>query len=737
MIIYLSKIKLTARGVTLWAALLAGGSFVPLAWAAVSDGAGLIAAPLEQDDSEQVAFSANTVSYDETGQIITAEGQVEIAQAGKIIRATKVTYNLLADKVTAEGDVVFLEPTGDIHFAERAEFERKLKNGYIKKLRSVLADGSRFSAAEGHRIAGKKTEMKQASYTPCEPCKANPEKAPLWQLVADKVTLDEVDHSVSYDNARLEVYGVPVAYTPYFMHPDGTVKQKSGVLPPRFSLSSQLGFGVMGSYYYAIDPSQDATLGARIFSKENPMLLGEYRRLYKDAKLDLKGSIIQSNDDDRLRGHLFGNGIWDIDQNWRAGIHTQITSDDKYLRHFDFSSDGVLENEIYAERFADRDYFVTRAVAFQDVRVSNRSTDQPNILPEAQASFMGDPNSLLGGRWDADMSVLDIVRKGNGQDVLRLSGSAGWERRDVSAFGLVNKVRLTAATASYQISDRDEVSIVGGSGGSQAFRFYPMMHDELSFPLSQDFETTQWVIEPKVSLTASPRIKNDTDIPNEDSQDVQIDALNIFNDNRYPGIDRVEDKTHVTYGVRTGIYADDGSIGEVFLGQSRRLDNGKNTFPTGSGLSEQSSDVVGEVISRYKDIFTINYKTQLNSESFTSERHELDGSLVLGDFTFSGNYLYLRGLEGTDLISSRQQIYSSIAYMPTEDWKISTAARYDFSDAQEGMRYADLGLDYLGQCASLGIKARRSFIFSNTGENATEIVMQVGLKNLGTFGTNN
>jgi LPS-assembly protein len=243
------------------------------------------------------------------------------------------------------------------------------------------------------------------------------------------------------------------------------------------------------------------------------------------------------------------------------------------------------------------------------------------------------------------------------------------------------------------------------------------------------------VIEPTVAFTASTNTKNDTDIPNEDSQDVQIDATNIFDSNRFPGIDRVEDGAHVTYGLRSGVYAADGSKGEVFVGQSYRLDNKDNPFPDGSGLSEQESDLVGQIVAQYRDLYSINYRLQLGSENFQSERHEVDAFASFGDLSLSTTYLYARSLEGTDLQESRQQIYGTAAYKIDEDWSVTSSARYDLSTEDEGLRYTDFGITYTGQCFNVTTLARRSFTDEETGDNATEITVQLGLKNLGSFGT--
>ncbi|HNS44221.1 MAG TPA: LPS assembly protein LptD [Alphaproteobacteria bacterium] len=723
--------------------LLAGVALSQLAHAAITDGTEQPASSYPIPPvADQVDFAANTISYDELNQDVIAEGDVEIMQDEKIVRAQKVVYHLQTEKVEALGDVILLDKTGDIHFADQVELEKQFSNGYIKKLRSVLADGSRITAEEGERIDGTKIVMKKATYTPCEPCKADPSKPPTWQLKADKVTHDKEDHSITYNDATLEVMGVPVAWTPYFSHPDGTIKQKSGVLPPKFSLNSQLGFGVSSSYYWAIDPSQDATIGARVFTSVAPQIFGEYRKRFDRAMIKFNGSSTYSDrkysigeetyiSDEEYRGHLFGEGLWDVNDKWRAGFKSQITTDDQYLREYDVTNEDVLENEIYAERFEGRNYFVTRALAFQDIRTSERSADQPNIFPEFEASFLGSPDNFLGGRWSADISGLSLVRKGNGQDMGRLSMDLGWQRRDIASFGLVNTFNINARSDYYNISDRNESL---GAGDATATRLYPVLHDVLSFPVEKQFESSQLVIEPTASLTLSTNSKNDTGIPNEDSQDVQIDALNIFNANRFPGLDRTEDRSHVTYGIRTGIYEFNGDSLETFLGQSFRFENEDNPFPDGSGLSDQKSDVVGQIVARYKEMFTLNYGFQLASSNLQSERHELDGKVDFGQLTLSGTYLYARALEGTDLNTSREQIYGSAGYKLDDEWTLKTSARYDFSAEDEGLRYAGMGLDYEGQCVSIYTAARRKFTFEDTGDNSTEVTVSLGLKNLGSFG---
>lgn len=707
--------------------LLASFVCAPLSWAATPT-------------DPPVQFAADHLTYDDASQQVIASGNVSFEQAGKIVTARRVTYNLAQDVVLAEGDVVLTEANGDVHFAERVEFTDDLKDGFVAKLRSTLADGSRFTAASGKREGGTKIVMQEASYTPCEPCKLDPSKPPVWQLKADQVTHDNLNKTITYNNATFEVGGVPILYTPYFSHPDGQQKQKSGFLTPGFALSSDLGFSVDNRYYWAISPTADATIGARVFTEENPLGTLELRKRFDDAMLQMSSSFTHSERPDRsegevvtkgsqARGHIFADGVWEIDQKWRAGFDIELASDDQYLRQYDISSERVLENEVYLERFSGRDYAVARALAFQDLRVRDDPADQPNILPELQMSFVGEPNALLGGRWRSDTAFLGLYRDGkDGQDMYRLSQELGWEGQYITDFGLVNTLNATARGDGYLVDDQDNSAEDDDTVG----RTYASTTLESRMPFERLVDGGAVRVEPMASLTLSPDL-DDEDIPNEDSQDAQIDSSNLFEANRFPGIDRVEDGNHATYGVRTGYYAADGSMGEVFIGQSYRFDDNP-LFPAGSGLDDRYSDIVGQISGRYRDDATAFYKFQADAENGQAERHEFDLTLRTDPVTLNTTYLYARALGGTELTESREQVSSLLNFKLAEDWRARMGGIYDFGE-DEGLRKALAGLDYIGQCLTVSLTGERTLTVPETGESDTEFFLRIGLKNLGEFGS--
>ena len=707
--------------------------------------------PMQGEEAKDapVNLIADQLVHDEGAQTVTAMGSVELTQAGRLLTADKISYNLLTDRVTASGNVIINETDGTTYFADTLDLDKDMKDGFVESLLIILADGSRFTAAHGTRKGGTIIVLNDASYTPCLPCKEDPSKAPLWQLRANKVTHDEAERRISYRDAWFELAGVPVAYTPYFSHPDGTVKQKSGFLAPRAGFDSELGMTYHQQYYWAIAPDKDATIGTMVATSVDPVLTGEYRQRFKDAEITMSGSTTYSDrtdqvggqekeQGDEVRGHVFADGLWNMNEKWRSGLKVELASDEQYLNQYGITSEDVLENEVYAERFSDRNYMVGRALAFQDTRVRYRDVDQPNVLPEVIASFYGDPNALLGGRWQTQLSALGLYRDGNGQDMARASMETGWQKRYVTNFGLVNTFDALLRGDAYNVQDRDVAADDSGrSTDSSAFRGFAQANWQVSYPFVKQFETVQMVVEPITSVTTGTDVQVDSKIPNEDSQAFSLDPTNLFEANRSPGYDLIEDRDRMTYGLRTGLYGMEGWRGEVFLGQSHRFNNDDNPFGEGTGLSDQDSDYVGQVSAALEGTAGLDYRFQLEQENLTSQRHELDAYWNFWRLQLNTNYFYAKALtdytdlnNDTALDEDRQQIRNSARFRIFDEWYMTGYLWHDLGE-DPGLRMAGYAVEYIGQCLTLSVVGERTLTQDSSGDSGTTVMVRLGLKNLG------
>ncbi len=694
--------------------------------------------PLSTDQDAAVDFQANEVSYDRTLQLVSASGDVQMVQEGQTLRADRVTYDMPQDKVRAEGNVILTTPVGDVHNADSVELTDAMRSGMIKGMLSRLTDGSRFTASEGQRIAGDKTTMKDATYTPCNVCETNPD--PLWQLKAEKVIHDEKNKSVEYKNARMEFAGVPFFYTPVFSHPDPSVKRKSGFLRPEYGWSSDVGGYVEGAYYFGdIAPNADATLRVRPTTERGVLTQSEWRQRFERGRFNLDGGWVRSDRDeedgrieqDRERGHFFADGLFNLSDTWRAGFDVATVSDKSYLRLYDVSNEDILENTLYVERLAGRDYTNLRGLAFRDLRLGPRP-DQAQIIPQLSHRMLGRPEGLLGGRWEMGLNTMYLHRPDAGeQNVQRASMDLGWERRFVADAGLVTTMRASGRVDNYEVQDNNLVP-PGVDDETEDLRGNAVLNMVTSYPVQKRFDNLNWLVEPMFGAALSPNVdEKEFDIPNEDSLDIMIDTSNLFSDNRFAGIDRQEDGARINYGVKTGLYGDGGYFGSLFLGQSRRFENAAY-YPNGSGLEDKNSAYVGLINLGLGEGLQADYRFQFDNDNLASQRHEFGAASTIGPLTATGRYLYVNGITGTDFTETREQAEIAAEYRFTPIWRAYGSALHDLGE-EPGLRRAGLGLAYADECFSFALEGVRNLTNDAAGDSETVVTARIGFKNIGEF----
>ena len=177
--------------------------------------------------NQPVLLNADELTYDETLGIVIASGDVELAQGDRLLLADRVTYNEKTSVVTATGNIRLLEPSGDVVFADYSELTNDLAQGFVSQVRVLLTDNSRVAGTEAERTdQGRYMRINRAVYSPCNLCESDPTRAP-WQLRANRVVHDKEEKEIIYRDARLEMFGIPVLYTPYFAHPDPSVDRRA------------------------------------------------------------------------------------------------------------------------------------------------------------------------------------------------------------------------------------------------------------------------------------------------------------------------------------------------------------------------------------------------------------------------------------------------------------------------------------------------------------------------------
>lgn len=685
--------------------------------------------------SGPVLLIADRVVYDEAGGVVRAEGNVEITRGQRRLLADAVNYDEAADLLVAEGGVVLLEPTGDALFADRVRLSGDLMNGVVDQLRGRLADNALIAASRGQRIDGTRLEMEQATYTPCEVCEGD-DAEPLWQLRAQRVQHDEETQTVRYKHARFEMFGVPVAYTPYFSHPGPGVERKSGFLAPTVGSDSEIGFTLQTPYYFALAPNYDLTFAPIFTTEEGVVLTTEYRHLLESGAFDLAGSVTYASeavdrrgeepDGEEFRGNLEGEGLFRLAERWQWGYDLSVASDDTYLQRYDFDNQSILDNRLFAERIWDRNYAAINAYGFQGLRQSDDQGLIPIVLPLAEAELLSEP-FFGGSRMTLDTSLIALTRT-DGLDTRRASLTGGIEKPFVGPIGDRHRLRLEMRGDGYYTDGNPRTLRDNGNSGNE-FRAIPRFTYDWNWPLIGDTFGLTPLVEPVVNVSVAPEGVNDLDIPNEDSRELEFDDSNLFEPNRFPGLDRVEDGGHVSYGLRAGLYGEDGEWLNGLFGQSYRFLGDGDVFRPESGLDSTQSDYVGRVDLFPDPWLNIRYRFRLDKNSLSLLRNEVRAFFGPRELRFDVNYLSLENDPQASELRAREEITAGILVSPTSRISIRAQTRRNLRESSTVAH--NLGLVYRNPCLLLVAALEQRFTENRDAGGGTTFTMRVTFQNLG------
>jgi LPS-assembly protein len=684
-----------------------------------------------------VLLVADEVVYDTEAKIITAIGNVEVTRGERRLLADTLRYNQATDVMEAEGNVALVEPTGDTLFADRVVLSGDLKEGVAEQLRARLTDGSLLAAEGGRRVGGVRTELDRAVYSPCPLC-PDSDAPPLWQLTARRVTHDQETHDITYRDAFFELYGVPIAYTPYFTHPDPTVKRRSGFLAPRFGNDSILGLSFQPVYYFSLAPNYDATLAPIFYSQENPVLALEYRHLLESGRFQFNGSGTYASKPiekegesqppgDTFRGAIEGEGRFRLPHDWRSGFDLEAASDDTYLERYGFSNKNVLNSRLFAERFWERDYVTLNAYGFQGLREQDDQGLIPIALPQAHARMVSEP-WRWGSRFSIDTDAVALTRT-DGLDTRRLSATGGWQLPWFSPIGDRYELQLSMRGDFYQTNGDPETFEDDGSGTET--RAIPRATLHWSWPFIGDVFGLTQVIEPVAMATMASHGQNSGDIPNEDSQDFEFDDTSLLEPSRFPGLDRVQGGPSVAYGLRFGTYTGRSVISGLF-GQAYAFDQDVQFDPS-TGLDEKLSDYVGRVDVAPTDWLDLRYRFRLDKNDLSYVRNELGVSVSQPRVRFDLGYLMLEDDPALQSLREREEIRGGIAVRLFDSLLLRGTNRYDLA-ADRTVSW-QIGMVYTHPCVQLGVGVARRNTRNRDAEDATTVSFQVVFKNLGEIGT--
>ncbi len=383
---------------------------------------------------DKLILEADELVYDKDHDIVSAVGAVELYYKHRVLQADRVVYNRATKRVYAEGRAKLTDEHGNVTYASRFDLTDDFGAGFAEGVEMLSTDKTRFTAPRVERSAGAVTVFNGGVYTACEPCKDHPERPPFWQIRAARIIENQQTHIVYYEDAWLEVGGVPIAYVPYFSAADPTVTRASGVLAPTLYQGNRLGYGVGLPYFYNLAPNYDLTLTPTYLSAQG--VLGDviWRHRLDNGEYDIRVTGIDQQDpgrflaapygsgDQRWRGSLESEGKFYINDKWTYGWDVTAVSDRDYLSDYKIKDADIsryyfqdIVSSVYLRGQADRGFFDLSGHHFEGTTASTDQRTEPPVVPvldyNRTFAIAPDMSGGIGGEVKIDLNATNINRE--------------------------------------------------------------------------------------------------------------------------------------------------------------------------------------------------------------------------------------------------------------------------------------------------------------------------------------
>ncbi len=700
--------------------------------------------------ADQVDFSAATLEYDMNAEVVTATGEVRMFRDGNRLRADKVVWNRKSGAVVASGNIAIVNPQGDVAYGDRIDLTDSLKDGVVDNMLIVLDEGGRLAADKGTRKDGYVT-LDNAAYTACavEGADGCP-KQPTWKITAVRVVYDPNKKRVKYTGGRLNLFGLSLPL-PSFSHPVGG-DASYGILSPDIRYDRSNGLSVAVPYYFDLAPNRSLIVTPRVFTGALPMLSAEYSQLTGNGAFKVAGygtysrrsddfviGVGPTSTENGFRGYFDATGKFQLDPNWSVSGSFRVASDRTFLRRYQISYDDRLRNTVAIERIDANSYLGIRGWATQNLRLLGRREPQPIAIPEIDYRRRFD-GGLAGSKFTLQANTLALTRS-DGQDTQRAFAAAQWDLRRLTNWGQEITVSALARADVYHTDDSLLTAVAGyrGLDGWQS-RAIGALAVDVSWPFVGDVGGGVQRLTPRVQFVATPRTRNFA-IPNEDSRAIDLDTSNLFALNRFPGYDRFEDASRVTYGIDWSL-AIPGITIDASVGQSYRFDRRAGLFPVGTGLTGRFSDIVGRTEVRYRNFVSLVHRYRIDKNSLAVRRNEIDATIGSQQTYVLLGYLRLNRdiLTTAEDLQDREEVRAAGRVQVARYWSAFGSFSIDLTDrAEDPLSLADgfepvrhrVGVAYEDECLRLGLTWRRDYERQGDARNGNSFLLSLSFKNLG------
>lgn len=702
-----------------------------------------VAARAGRQAAEPVQLSARDLRIT-LDQDTLASGEVELRQGGLTLTADSLHY-LTASRIAIAKGRVQLRREGDAFAGSLAQLQLDTREGFVlDPVYHFARTGAGGQASRIDFIGDQQLQAQAANYTSCP---RDGSGDPAWLLSADKLDLNFATNDGRAEGAVLRFLGVPILVAPVLSFP-ATDERKSGWLPPSFNIDSRAGVDLAVPYYWNIAPNLDATFTPGFMTRRGASLQAEFRYLQPLDEGQLAAHVLP---EDRAAGRSRHSLHWAhrgaLASGFSYGVELQSASDDTYWKDFSrflpSQTPRLLPQDLRAsQRWSNepagrQTELYARVQSWQVLQGSEDLIETPyQRLPQVGLRTQG---RWLGGlQYSLETEANRFELRDPLSTELRPNGTrvhalAALERPHDVGWGWLTP-RLALNTASYR-TDR-----AMSDGRRSATRTIPSFSLDGGLRYERD---AQWfgqgvrqTLEPRLHYVNTP-FRDQSNLPLFDTAANDFNAVSIYADSGFSGIDRINDAHQVTVGASTRLLDARTGVERLRLGLAQRyLFREQRVTTESTSTANRFSDLLlfgsGSPLPDWRVDSTVQYSPDQDRvvRSIISARWQPQPF-----HTLAGTYRYARSLNEQFELGWQWPLYRGAAAASGGcQGTLYGVGRVNYSMKDSRITDSLVGLEYDAGCWIGRIVAER--VSTGSSEATSRLMLQLELVGLSRLGSN-
>jgi LPS-assembly protein len=554
------------------------------------------------------------------------------------------------------------------------------------------------------------------------------EKCPPWTLQASKMTQDNKKKTIYYKNAVVKIFNIPIFYTPYLSHPDPTVDRRSGLLPPTFSSSKNLGSGVALPYFWAMNADKNFTATTKFFGSQHPLFIGEYHQAFKNSEFLLDfgytdGYKKTSNTKKPgNKSHFFSQFVKNFKGNDNSEttfkLTTQDVSNDKYLKLYKLKSNLInqqaketLENSIDYTYTKEDLFFGFNASVYETLN-NNYNDKYEYIFPEITID-----KNLLSTREFGNLDLQTNFKVHN-YDTNRQSSFFNNELNWISNDLFFNsKIKNNFLGKLKNINyESKNIDIYKDDYTNELFGAAGLLSE---IELQKKKNNSTHLLTPKLLLKLAPGSMR------KEIEGSRLTPINAFNLNRVEEFNNFETGNSATIGFDFNIKKK--NLDKFNFSVAQIINEKENKkFHSLTGMDEKLSDLVGEASFNLNEKINFSYEFNVDQNYQDLNYSDFNANINFKDIDFDFNYI-----EENKHLGDQQYFKSKVSYKNKDKNLISFETKRNL--VTNSSEFYDLSYEYINDCLRAGLVYRREFYNDSELEAENSLMFNITLIPFGKF----